>query len=366
MKAWLILTKFCIVVYVALLAVEDSARGLGPIVLFLLIFMSLNSAMYIFEKKKMQQSFLNASLIILIICSIIISPIFYILFTMNLFEFINMNKLEKWLGISISVIIMFFLDLWIVKAYALIGMLSYIITELCYNNEERLLKLRDENDNLKFKNYKLNQNLIKDTEYQLQLKHMSQTEERNKIAQEIHDSIGHTISGSLMQLEAIKFIMNKDINKAEEMLQNTIDVLREGMESIRSTLRNIKPPPEQLGVNRLKLILDEFEINSKIKANLFYEGNLNKISYEQWSLVNNNVKEALTNTMKYSKASQVKVKIEILNKLIKVEIKDDGVGSLRIVKGLGIKGMEERCSSLDGKLIVDGSRGFSIIMLLPI
>lgn len=102
----------------------------------------------------------------------------------------------------------------------------------------------------------------------------SQLEERNKIAQEIYDNIGHTISASLMQLEAAKFVMEKDINKGREMIQNTIEVLRDGMESIRATLRNIKPPSEQIGINKLKLILNQYEMSNKIKANLYYHGEL--------------------------------------------------------------------------------------------
>jgi signal transduction histidine kinase len=138
------------------------------------------------------------------------------------------------------------------------------------------------------------------------------------------------------------------------------------MESVRLTLRNIKPPSEQIGINKLKLILNEFEVNSQIGTDILYIGDLNKISYNHWNIINSNIKEALTNILKYSKASKVKIKVQILNKLIKVEIVDNGIGSISIKKGIGIIGMEERCGNVNGKIIVDGSNGFSIIMLLPL
>ena len=55
-----------------------------------------------------------------------------------------------------------------------------------------------------------------------------------------------------------------------------------------------------------------------------------------------------------------------LNKMIKVEVKDNGKGTAIIKKGLGIMGMEERTASVNGKIIVDSTSGFSVTMLLPI
>ena len=70
--------------------------------------------------------------------------------------------------------------------------------------------------------------------------------------------------------------------------------------------------------------------------------------------------------MKYSKATKVTINIVILNKVIKLEVKDDGVGCSTIIKGLGISGMDERVGNEGGKLIVDGSQGFSVISIIPL
>jgi signal transduction histidine kinase len=70
--------------------------------------------------------------------------------------------------------------------------------------------------------------------------------------------------------------------------------------------------------------------------------------------------------MKYGNASAIAVYIEVLNKVDKAEIKDNGIGTSSIVKGLGIRGMEERSGNIGGKIIIDGSNGFSVITLLPL
>jgi signal transduction histidine kinase len=56
----------------------------------------------------------------------------------------------------------------------------------------------------------------------------------------------------------------------------------------------------------------------------------------------------------------------VLNTLIKVEILDNGKGAQKVIKGLGIIGMEERTAAVNGTIIVDGSRGFSVTTLIPI
>jgi len=70
--------------------------------------------------------------------------------------------------------------------------------------------------------------------------------------------------------------------------------------------------------------------------------------------------------LKHSSASAVRVKIEVMNKVIKMEVRDNGRGEAAIKKGMGIAGMEERTGAAGGKLIIDGSDGFSVITLLPV
>ena len=76
-----------------------------------------------------------------------------------------------------------------------------------------------------------------------------------------------------------------------------------------------------------------------------------------------NVKEALTNTAKHSNASDVFIEIMVLNKIIKACIRDNGQGSPAIHTGMGLMGIEERTKEAGGTLILDGSDGFSIIMI---
>lgn len=74
----------------------------------------------------------------------------------------------------------------------------------------------------------------------------------------------------------------------------------------------------------------------------------------------------MTNALKYAGATEILIKVEVLHKLVKAEVKDNGIGAFHYKKGIGITGMEERAGNAGGKVIIDGSKGFSVITLLPL
>ena len=231
---------------------------------------------------------------------------------------------------------------------------------------EKINILTEENDKLRENNYFLHKKLETDMEYQNSFKYFSALEERNKISQKMHDDIGHVISGSLMQLEAAKLLIDKDSEKSRRIIENTIVILRNGMDKIRETLRNIKPSREEMGINKIKVLLNEFKSRSNIDVNFSFDNEINIISQIQWNIIYDTINEALTNIIKHSKATNVKIGIKVLNKLVKVEIRDNGIGAINIKKNMGLIGIEERVAYVNGKLLVDGSDGFSVIILLPI
>lgn len=366
MNNYLVLSKLITLIYCVLMYIikhDSSNSKLTVMTLLMLICISVTSN--IVKKEKLRSILLVITGIYIIILYCYVSKYFIFFLPLIIYEISFKYTISLIINICIIVVQVCCIDKTIISEYIFIALMNYLICNVIYKTEKKINKLIDENDILRNKNSKLIKDKDKNLELQNQVKYFSQLEERNKIAQEIHDKIGHTISGSLMQLEASKLLIDKDKNKALVMLENTINVLREGMENIRVTLRSIKPPSEQLGVNKIKLLLDEFRVNSAMKVTFNYNGNLENINYTYWKVIYENIYEALTNSLKYSKASSINVKIDVLNKYIKVEVKDNGTGADKIVKGIGLTGIEERTANIGGKVIIDGSAGFSVIILLP-
>ncbi len=190
-------------------------------------------------------------------------------------------------------------------------------------------------------------------------------EERASLSQTLHDKLGHNINGSVYQLEAVKLLMQKDPDKAQQMVQGVIDQLRGGMDEIRAILRKERPEKKQLAMIQLYHLLDD--CNSKgVEAELTTEGELSVISDKQWEIILDNAFEAVSNSMKYSKCKHINVKIVAVKKFVRASISDDGIGCETITDGMGISGMRKRMREVGGMLSFENHPGFTVTMLFPL
>jgi signal transduction histidine kinase len=93
------------------------------------------------------------------------------------------------------------------------------------------------------------------------LKYTASIKERNRIAARIHDQVGHGISGSIIMLEAALLVMKNDPEKAAGSIQKAIGNLREGVDEIRTALREERADRYVLGINDVNYLLEEFRVN---------------------------------------------------------------------------------------------------------
>lgn len=250
--------------------------------------------------------------------------------------------------------------------YLLFAIFYYIVAKILINEVSRIDRVCKENLILREKIDKYTKEVEKEKNYSKQIVYTTKLEERNKLSKEMHDKIGHTIASSLMHLEATKMIIDKDKNQAKKMIDTTIQVLREGMKDIRITLKIIKPSEEQLGINRVKSIMDDAFGHNNYEYTFNHSGNMDKLNYSHWKCIINNLMEGITNIKKHSTGKNISLNVEVLNKIVKVSLKDNGKGVLNIKKSIGLKAMEERAIDLGGNINFNGEDGFTIIMILPL
>jgi signal transduction histidine kinase len=192
---------------------------------------------------------------------------------------------------------------------------------------------------------------------------LAKLEERDRIAQRLHDDLGHAMTGSIMQLEAASLLIREEPERAEKLVGKAAQALREGLSSVRSSLKAIKPSAAALGLGKIAAMLEAFEADHGIAASLSAEGAVDALPAPVWLAVEANLREALINTLKHSGGRRFQCRVSSLNRMYKVEFRDDGTAGSAFRKGMGIEGMEARTREAGGTLIVDASRGFSIIML---
>lgn len=366
MENSVIISKLIILLYIILEYINSGTENKGLIVLWLLIYCAFSSGIYIFKNHRNKKLLILLTIVHIILGNIYVYQQLILFMPFNIYEITDYYFEKRIFELILASVTVIFLDRVIAANYLIISGLSYVIFTMEKSYSDRYINLEIQADKMRKDMQILTKRFNDNKEYLRQKEYTFKLEERNRLSQEIHDKIGHSMTGALIQMEAAKTLIDIDKEKAKELITNSINISKGGVEEIRITLKNLKPPKEQMGINRLKLIIDEFIEKSRIKTSLLYKHDIDKISYIQWKIILENISEALTNSMKYSEATNILVNIEILNKYIKVEVKDNGKGTKLIKKGLGIIGMEERTAAVDGKILVDGSNGFSVTTLLPI
>lgn len=191
-------------------------------------------------------------------------------------------------------------------------------------------------------------------------------EEREELFQTLHDKLGHTINGSVYQLEAVKVLLKNgsDVNKSLSMLQAVIDQLRTGMDEIRAILRKQRPKKYTLAILQLKRLCEECE-KMNIKASLITKGDLSHVPENYLEIVLDNAFEAVSNSLKYAHCTKIDITLISMNEMLRCSIWDNGVGCSKITDGMGIAGMRKRIRSVNGILDFSGEAGFTINMLMP-
>lgn len=366
MESWLIFAKFALIIFIAGSYIQGTVENLPWVVFAVLLYICLTMSLYLFKQPVIQRVPLGLSIFLSIVSYHVVHPLFILLLPLSLIELASFFSDKKWLHLLLALFPIFYIQVDTMAIYGFAAIFSFMVHAIAADYLAHRRKSEREIDDMRKAIERLTKHLNESTEYIRQSEYTFKLEERNRISQEIHDKIGHSMTGALIQMEAAKRLLDHDKNKAIELLQNAINISKDGIEKIRMTLKNMKPPTEQVGIHRVKLFLDEFSTKHEIKTALTYDGNLDIISPIQWKIIHENVTETLTNVLKYSDASFVSVDIKVLNKMIRAEVKDNGKGADKIIKGLGIIGMEERTATVDGKIIVDSTHGFSVTTLLPI
>ena len=190
-------------------------------------------------------------------------------------------------------------------------------------------------------------------------------EERTALSQTLHDKLGHNINGSIYQLEAAKVLLDKDPERTKGILQGVIDSLRTGMDEIRMILRKERPEKKQLAMLQLYKLCEDCR-SKGVETELDTEGDLSLISDEVWEMILDNAFEAISNSMKYSGCTNIKIGIVVMNKRVRCVIADNGKGCEKVVDGMGLAGMRRRVREAGGTLMIECEAGFAVSMLLPI
>lgn len=336
------------------------------VIIGLLCFIIINIIFYYMDSFKLRLGLTIVSLLISYFLGIKYNNIFFILIPFTFFDIGILKSKSTIYSLIWCICFIILIPKSLVIIYLLFVAFYYIITQSLITEVSSIDKVWRDNLTLREKIDKYRKEVENEKNYSKQIAYTTKLEERNKLSKEMHDKIGHTIASSLMHLEATKLIIDKDKDEAKNMINTTIQVLRGGMNEIRTTLKVIKPSEEELGINRVKSILDNAFNHSNYEYSFKYSGNIDKLNYSHWKCIIDNLLEGTTNIKKHSNGNFVVLNIEVLNKIVRLSLNDNGEGIVNIKKSIGLKAMEERVIDLGGNISFTGYSGFTIVMTLPL
>lgn len=222
--------------------------------------------------------------------------------------------------------------------------------------EKEYHKLRDTTKEISMQLEKQNKELLEKQDYEINLATVT---ERNRIARDIHDNVGHLLSRSILQIGALLAI-NKD-EAIKENLGLVRDTLSEAMDSIRASVHDLHEKSIDLHTEIQKLV-EGFKF-CPVKFDYGIEANPDKNIKHCFIAV---IKEALSNIIKHSNATGVSVTIHEHPAFYQLVVQDNGsLGSYNSENGIGIKNISDRVAALGGNININTENGFRIFISVP-
>lgn len=200
---------------------------------------------------------------------------------------------------------------------------------------------------------------------------MKELELRNRIAADLHDEVGSTLS-SISMLSQMA-IHQTDIVKQKDILEKMTSNAKESMDKMGDIVWMIKPGETESG--SLKQRIERFAFEVCESKNIALQMQLDeldklKLSMGQRKNIYLVFKEAVNNAAKYSGTEKIEIEVKLINKELLISIKDFGKGFAgNLVKnGNGLQNMQSRAKEMQGKLSVESNinTGTTITLLVPV
>ena len=196
---------------------------------------------------------------------------------------------------------------------------------------------------------------------------IAEDRERKRIAREIHDTLGHALTGISAGIDAVKVLVDIDTNRAKEQLNNVSVVVRDGIRDVRGSLNKMRPGA--LENNTLKealiKIIREYEAISNLEIHLLYEWDNIDLDIAKEDIVFRVIQESITNSVRHGHAKTIWIELLEEEEAYVMTIQDDGIGFDELHYGYGLKQMQERLMIIGGSVRFENRDGFYTHIEIP-
>ena len=186
--------------------------------------------------------------------------------------------------------------------------------------------------------------------------------ERKRISREIHDTLGHALTGISAGIDAVLVLVDMDKESAKKQLHNLSEIVRQGIVDVRRSLNKMRPGAlEELTLKAsLQALIKPYTKIANLTIELDYQWG--EVDFEKTTeiVIFRAIEEAITNSIRHGQAQHIWLKLTHDETHYYVAISDNGRGCQNIKYGFGLTQMQERLATIGGKVSYQGDDGFKI------
>lgn len=197
-------------------------------------------------------------------------------------------------------------------------------------------------------------------QYSLRIEDQSALQERNRIAREIHDSLGHTLTAQSIQIDSALLLQHSNSEESRFFLQEAKQLCKQALQEVRQSVATLRTDPRQgksldsIATNLIR----EFRVTTTIEPTCVIRLS-HPIPTEVVSALYRVLQEALTNITRHSRATNVLLQLFTEDRILHLHIHDNGKGfdPDQNSTGFGLQGMRERIIALGGQFKLSSQLG---------
>jgi signal transduction histidine kinase len=204
-------------------------------------------------------------------------------------------------------------------------------------------------------------------DYAAQAERLATAQERNRVARDIHDGLGHSLTVVQMQVKAARAVLRTDPAKADAVLAKAQQQSEAALAEVRRSVhalrepRSIPPLPEALHA------LAEETSAAGVPTRVAVSGSERPLSDETREALYRAAQEGLTNVRKHARAGRADLVLDYTDAAVRIEVRDDGAGTGDgRPPGFGLLGLRERAAHLGGRLQVESAPGQGCILTMEV
>lgn len=237
------------------------------------------------------------------------------------------------------------------------GFFFGVFSRVALNNQQLYRKEADEQRQARHELERVKLDLLEASKHAAQ---HAELLERHRISRELHDHLGHDLTGASLALQAYEYV--KDPEEAKQLLQEVKRRLARSTVQLRDTVHNLTPT-KRIGVDSLESIADQFP---QLGIEFHHTGDLLRVPSHVWGWLEACFKEALTNVVRHSDATQVEADLQVTGAIVRLSVGDNGTVQTASSAGSGLRGLQMRARSLGGSLSVRRDNGFRLVGVIPL